>query len=933
MERNRRRIVLLGTCVVMAALSALRAGYAEEALVLHYDFDEGQGRVAHDASGRGNDGRIVGCEFIPRGEGFALRFNGGEDRVDCGDDPALVAESAVTIALSVRPDEVPPGQSTLVAKEGAYYLDFEQRGAYYFSLTGSPRGSSVRSDIIGPMRTWQHVVGTYDGSEMKIYLNGRHTPWPSYKCHTQSISAGGKLALGRIIRVEDGRQRFEGTPFRGMIDDVRVYTRCLSEDQVYDLYIKTLPAQVEVKSYVYYFAKEVVVRCSARGLRRLGEDACVEVSLAKPGATQALVTARASAISKDEPLEVCLDVGDLPAGEYEIRVRALSAGGDLLSPPTTETIVWPERPSWDEAKDVRVLNALVSELLSVEAPGPIEPAYRFVNPRDGWIFVRSSAAVDGGGRLEATLDPPGDPVPTPVLFELSKDEATREAMRRLPKGEYKLMLKSEGAVRLDRLVVRAIPELLFYKVPSLTHCRDYGSYDWNFLAKDVLPNLNAVYGSVGTEEQRRSWRAQGKKSYGGCRPLGMPGFDMEMTPEQGAERYAALFASDPQLDGLMADEINYASGHRVTETTKALEILWPRWEKEFKGRTFDVFTGGGAGHYGPDPVAQRFLSLVTACGGHLLHARYIATQRDEAAARAVMDTRLASLMGSSRRAMPGAEATASIVIGYLSGFPESLDLYPDADFRVHLEMMFRMMATQAEFFGLYGVQTYHNDYADEEIVRWTGRLMRHYCIEGRTDWLTSDPYRLAHIANPGFTEGLKAWTVSMAEDGSVRSDRLPGFVEFRGNISYESDIVSAGIGETLAVMKRSAKAPNAISQTVKDLTPGALYSLRFFAADYGDIRNALSEEKKLAVSVEIENTDLLPEKSFVHVGKSTRSYAVGFPDGAKPGWLNYCRLVFRAKGNEGKLTISDWAAPHEPAGPVGQEILFSFIKIQPCIED
>ena len=326
-------------------------------------------------------------------------------------------------------------------------------------------------------------------------------------------------------------------------------------------------------------------------------------------------------------------------------------------------------------------------------------------------------------------------------------------------------------------------------------------------------------------------------------------------------------------------------------------------------------------------------SLVTACGGHLLHARYIATQRDEAAARAVMDTRLASLMGSSRRAMPGAEATASIVIGYLSGFPESLDLYPDADFRVHLEMMFRMMATQAEFFGLYGVQTYHNDYADEEIVRWTGRLMRHYCIEGRTDWLTSDPYRLAHIANPGFTEGLKAWTVSMAEDGSVRSDRLPGFVEFRGNISYESDIVSAGIGETLAVMKRSAKAPNAISQTVKDLTPGALYSLRFFAADYGDIRNALSEEKKLAVSVEIENTDLLPEKSFVHVGKSTRSYAVGFPDGAKPGWLNYCRLVFRAKGNEGKLTISDWAAPHEPAGPVGQEILFSFIKIQPCIED
>jgi len=45
------------------------------------------------------------------------------------------------------------------------------------------------------------------------------------------------------------------------------------------------------------------------------------------------------------------------------------------------------------------------------------------------------------------------------------------------------------------------------------------------------------------------------------------------------------------------------------------------------------------------------------------------------------------------------------------------------------------------------------------------------------------------------------------------------------------------------------------------------------------------------------------------------------------------RLVFRALGTTAKLTISDWIDATDPGGPIGQEILYNFVEVQPYIED
>ena len=49
--------------------------------------------------------------------------------------------------------------------------------------------------------------------------------------------------------------------------------------------------------------------------------------------------------------------------------------------------------------------------------------------------------------------------------------------------------------------------------------------------------------------------------------------------------------------------------------------------------------------------------------------------------------------------------------------------------------------------------------------------------------------------------------------------------------------------------------------------------------------------------------------------------------------MNYHWHVFRAQKNTATLTVSDWTTEKEPGGPIGQELMFNFIEIQPYLGD
>jgi len=265
----------------------------------------------------------------------------------------------------------------------------------------------------------------------------------------------------------------------------------------------------------------------------------------------------------------------------------------------------------------------------------------------------------------------------------------------------------------------------------------------------------------------------------------------------------------------------------------------------------------------------------------------------------------------------------------MSAPPEGCDINPGVDYRVFLDMQMNHIANDPTFFGLYGFAWYHSAYANEEMVRWSAKLNRHYCIEGKRDRLTDDPYVLPHIENPDFAEGVTAWTVEPAEEGSISSQSAPGYGLLQGRYH------ARGAGDTVLVTRRSARAPNRFSQQIRKLTPGRAYSLKVFITDYGEFRKGKSVKQTHHMNVNIEGVAIVPEKGFREIIRDgwSEGSAYGKFDGENQLYITYYRDVFRAREETAELILSDWANEKGPGGPIGQELAFNFIQIQPYLED
>jgi hypothetical protein len=310
---------------------------------------------------------------------------------------------------------------------------------------------------------------------------------------------------------------------------------------------------------------------------------------------------------------------------------------------------------------------------------------------------------------------------------------------------------------------------------------------------------------------------------------------------------------------------------------------------------------------------------------------YLPEPPDEAAAQRNLDTKLAGEMRRWRAALTNCEQHLVMCFGYMSlPTTETLNMNPAVDFKVWMDMQFQHVATDPAFEGLYGLMEYTCGYADEETARWAARLYRHYGIEGNTTALSPGlgfRYRPDHIENADFADDTTGWTVEPAEPGSVEAKSLRGYSWLQGRYPKTS------LGNTFLWTQRKAGKPNSISQAVKNLQPGKLYSLKMVTADYGELQRGKSAEQKHAVSIALDGVTLLPGKSVQQAVANNYAHELGAFKEQNQAWMNYHVRVFRATGQTAKLVISDWARSDAPGGPTGQELMFNFIELQPYFEE
>jgi hypothetical protein len=72
-----------------------------------------------------------------------------------------------------------------------------------------------------------------------------------------------------------------------------------------------------------------------------------------------------------------------------------------------------------------------------------------------------------------------------------------------------------------------------------------------------------------------------------------------------------------------------------------------------------------------------------------------------------------------------------------------------------MDQQMNVVANHPAMSGVGGLEWWTSLQADEETVRFVGKLYRHYAIEGKTEMLTKDPLFLTHIRNADFEKGIE----------------------------------------------------------------------------------------------------------------------------------------------------------------------------------
>jgi RHS repeat-associated protein len=211
-------------------------------LAARWTFDEGSGTTVRDSSGNGNNGRINGATWAPGILRNALRFDGVDDYVGFDECFALPdGDIPYTIEAWIKPEPA----------EGSHYIvmwgdpNFNRMNSLnYGDNTGSGSildswgsGAYVFADTSDLAGNWHHVLSSYDGTNVSIYVDGM-----LMAREPASITRGSfckNLKIGRGDHASSGY-------FKGLIDELCVWRKAMNEGDAQRRF-----AAVTATSYAY----------------------------------------------------------------------------------------------------------------------------------------------------------------------------------------------------------------------------------------------------------------------------------------------------------------------------------------------------------------------------------------------------------------------------------------------------------------------------------------------------------------------------------------------------------------------------------------------------------------------------------------------------------------------------------------------------------
>ena len=218
------------SAIIATVLMAINVAHARQAitdgLVSYWSFnkDTVTGQTVKDIVGA-NDGTMDGnVEVVDGKVGEALKFSGGH--VDCGADKSLTdIGDQITLEVWIKPEK--PGWAIFagISRSGnnSYVIAWSDQTRVDFNLWNGALETwpfhSVGQPDVGK---WHHIAGVYDGSVAIIYVNG--------EVDNEKKFEGVLKHNGENFWM--GARKSDGLPYNGLLDELRLYNRGLSQEEI-----------------------------------------------------------------------------------------------------------------------------------------------------------------------------------------------------------------------------------------------------------------------------------------------------------------------------------------------------------------------------------------------------------------------------------------------------------------------------------------------------------------------------------------------------------------------------------------------------------------------------------------------------------------------------------------------------------------------------
>jgi DNA-directed RNA polymerase subunit RPC12/RpoP len=211
-------------------------------LVLYFDFDKAPvaGKVP-DLSGQGNDGEAVNVQWVADGHRSGSIVFGLTNSYITVPNNDNLNPRCLTVAAWIKTSYSDNVWRRIFDKcyskgfalsEGGDYQQIHNKGKLEWE-TGVVYGGQSQQSIADGQ--WHHVVGTYDGTGATVYLDGLPVGKPGHKVgelpHTPY-----DLTIGANRSNPDAALGEVGASFNGMMDDVMMFNRALSAEEIQALF-------------------------------------------------------------------------------------------------------------------------------------------------------------------------------------------------------------------------------------------------------------------------------------------------------------------------------------------------------------------------------------------------------------------------------------------------------------------------------------------------------------------------------------------------------------------------------------------------------------------------------------------------------------------------------------------------------------------------